>query len=343
MVAFNFAHIPSAATVASTGSFLPRRSGRFLFTAIRVSAPPVRILVFAFLVCVGIVQFGVDVGGNSATQLACVALLLLGLPHGTFDWQLLKAGLDRSIIAFTGRLFLYVALAAATFAIWKLAPALALSSFLIISVAHFAEDWVDETIEPDNQPVFTGEFLALAVPISLLTIPALTHPETLRSLFAVLTNSVSSGRLVDAMILIAPVATAVAAVKIFTDFTDGQIDRGIAGICVLLAMALLPPIIGFAIYFCFYHSPLHFGAGIKQLKNDGAAKQMLVITGLTLAALAIAGFIFALGPRLSVTDNVVTTAFMTLSMLTVPHMSMPTVIGWLQRRSHHKLQITTGG
>ena len=282
-------------------------------------------------------------GGNSATQLACVALLLLGLPHGTFDWQLLKAGLDRSIIAFTGRLFLYVALTAATFAIWQLAPALALSSFLIISVAHFAEDWVDETIEPDNQPVFTGEFLALAVPISLLTIPALTHPETLRSLFAVLTNSVSSGRLVDAMILIAPVATAVAAVKIFTGFTDGQIDRSIAGICVLLAMALLPPIIGFAIYFCFYHSPLHFGAGIKQLKNDGAAKQMLVIIGLTLAALAIAGFIFALGPRLSVTDNVVTTAFMTLSMLTVPHMSMPTVIGWLQRRSHHKLQITTGG
>ena len=302
-----------------------------------------RILVFAFLVCVGIVQFGVDVGGNSATQLACIALLLLGLPHGTFDWQLLRAGLDRSFIALAGRLFLYVAFATATFAIWKLAPAVALTLFLIISVAHFADDWVDEIIEPNSQPAFTGEFLALAVPISLLTIPALTHPETLRSLFAVLTRSVSSGRLVDAMILIAPVATAVAAVKIFIDFTDGQVDRSIAGICVLSAMALLPPVIGFAIYFCFYHSPLHFGAGIKQLKTDGAAKQMLVIVGLTLAALAIAGLIFALGPRLSVTDNLVTTAFMTLSMLTVPHMSMPAIIGWLQRRSRHQLQVTTGG
>ena len=260
-------------------------------------------------------------------------LLLLGLPHGTFDWQLLKAGFDRSVGDFVGRLSLYLALASATFAIWQLAPVLALTSFLIVSVAHFAEDWIEDAVGPDQQTAYTGDFMALAIPISMLTIPALAHSETLRSVFAVLTNSAASGQLVDAMMLIAPVATAVAAVKIFINCTNGQISRGVAGLCVLSAMAFLPPITGFAMYFCFYHSPLHFGAGIKQLASDGTAIQIWIIAGLTFAALVMAGMIYALEPRLSVTDNLVATAFMTLSMLTVPHMLMPTIIGSLQGRA----------
>ena len=317
--------IPGTTAVTSTGLSAPRQSGRSFASAENADSLITRFLAFAFLSCVGLQALGFDLADETVTQTLCAALLLLGLPHGTFDWQLLHAGLQRSIYSFAFRLALYLGLAAATYLVWQIAPIAALTIFLLIAIFHFAEDWESDVIL-GNSPATKSEFLALAMPISIITLPALSHPEMLRSIFVMLSGDESAVILVDVMILLAPVATGVATAKIFMDCATGEISRGIAGICVLSAMVILPPIAGFSLYFCLYHSPLHFSTGWKQLTVDQAKYSALIVAGLTIGGLTIAALIYTFGQRVTVTDNLVATAFITLSLLTVPHMIMPSLV-----------------
>lgn len=66
--------------------------------------------------------------------------VVLGLPHGALD-HLLPARLNLSWrhkpLAVGGYLALYVALAAAFFALWLSAPRVAFSCFLLLTVAHW--------------------------------------------------------------------------------------------------------------------------------------------------------------------------------------------------------------
>ena len=171
------------------------------------------------------------------------------------------------------------------------------------------------------------------MPISIITLPALSHPEMLRSIFVMLSGDASAVILVDAMILLAPVATGVATAKIFMDCANGEVSRGIAAICVLSAMVLLPPIAGFSLYFCLYHSPVHFSTGWKQLTAGRAEYSALMVAGLTIGGLIIAALVYTFGQNVSVTDNLVATAFVTLSILTVPHIVMPSLVSRLRHSS----------
>ena len=324
--------IPGTTAVTSAGLSAPRQSGRSFASAENAVSPTTRFLTFALLSCVGLQAFGLDFADDTITQILCVALLLLGLPHGTFDWQLLRAGLQRSIYTFALRIALYLGLAAATYLVWQIAPIAALTLFLLIAIVHFAEDWASDVILA-NPSAIKSEFLALAIPISIITLPALSHPEMLRSIFVMLSGDASAVILVDVMILLAPVATGVATAKIFMDCAVGEVNRGIAGICVLSAMVILPPIAGFSLYFCLYHSPLHFSTGWKRLTVGQVKHSVLIVTGLTIGGFAIAALVYTFGQSVTVTDNLVTTAFVTLSMLTVPHMVMPSLVSRLRHSS----------
>ena len=324
--------IPGTAAVTSAGLSAPRQSGRSFASGENAFSSITRFLAFALLSCVGLQALGLDFADETVTQTLCAALLLLGLPHGTFDWQLLHAGLQRSIYSFAFRLALYLGLAAATYLVWQIAPVAALTLFLLIAIVHFAEDWASDVILA-NPSAIKSEFLALAMPISIITLPALSHPEMLRSIFVMLSGDASAVILVDAMILLAPVATGVATAKIFMDCATGEVSRGIAAICVLSAMVLLPPIAGFSLYFCLYHSPVHFSTGWKQLTAGRAEYSALMVAGLTIGGLIIAALVYTFGQNVSVTDNLVATAFVTLSILTVPHIVMPSLVSRLRHSS----------
>ena len=98
-------------------------------------------------------------------------------------------------------------------------------------------------------------------------------------------------------------------------------------------MVLLPPIAGFSLYLCVYHSPLHFSTGWKQLTVDQAKYSALIVAGLTIGGLAIAALIYTFEQGVTATDNLVATAFITLSLLTVPHMIMPSLVSRLRHSS----------
>lgn len=275
---------------------------------------------------------GVSLSGPAATTAACAAILLLGLPHGTLDIELIKRQRALGPTRISAVLIFYLALAAAMYALWQAAPVAALMIFIAIAIVHFSEDWED-----------TGSaFLAQGIALSILTVPSFFHRPEMQMLFVALSGDAGAGVVADLMLLLAPVSLAVAAVALAVLWRAGRPSLAIAGASAIVGMALLPPAVGFAVFFCLFHSPRHFRAavallkpgGLKpgRLKPGGSPRIAAVVTLLTLAALGLAAWLFAQEVRVDMTAQWVVASFMTLSLLTVPHMAVPAIFDMVDRR-----------
>jgi beta-carotene 15,15'-dioxygenase len=244
---------------------------------------------------------------------ACGAILLFGLPHGALDLQLVgRSGLDQR---FPQVAMLYLACASAMYLAWRLDPTLALAIFLVLSIFHFAEDWAD------HLPSLFSRGIATA----LLFAPALHYPGSLASLFQLLGGK-NTILLVDMGQLVAPVACAIAAVGVVWLWTDGRKGLATATATALIGMLVLPPLIGFALFFGLMHSPSQFVASERIIGWPRARLWAQVVAPMTLAALAISAAIFDHQPLLIVSDRMIGATFVTLSVLTLPHMLVPFLV-----------------
>jgi Brp/Blh family beta-carotene 15,15'-monooxygenase len=292
---------------------------------------PARSVMFSLAALSGLSWLGVDLAGSTATLLFCFALLLIGLPHGTFDFYTLKRSAGHSLRRLAVALAYYVALAAITLLLWQLSSVVSLAIFLVISVFHFSEDWMD--LRSGGAASESSIFLALSIPLSLIALPALSHPDMLRAIFVGLAGANTATWLVDGLMLMAPVAVCVAIIRIVVDWQDGETSRAVTTAMLLLSMVLLPPVAGFAIYFCLAHSPRHFRNELNRLKRFGQLKWIKGVALLTLIAGSGALGLLVFQTRLTVTDSVSAATFITLSVLTVPHILVPLLIRHFQRLS----------
>ncbi len=199
------------------------------------------------------------------------------------------------------------------FSVWWISPLAGLAVFYLFSIAHFAHDW-DEAQQP---------FFAHAIAVALLSAPALSHAIALKGLFVALTGDPRATLLVDVLILIAPVATIVALVGLAT--MDAA-QRKVEGICALAAMFVLPPVIGFAVFFCLFHSPRHFREGWAALGPNVLPSISVRVAAMTVAGFGIAALIYAATGSLNIPSSLFVTGMMTLSVLTVPHMLLANII-----------------
>ncbi len=241
----------------------------------------------------------------------CVALLIGGLPHGALDLAVLRrdAGHQISLV-----ITLYIILAVMMFATWQAAPTLALALFLAMAMTHFSEDWSDA-----EHP-----FFAMGIAVALLSAPALFHREAVGRLFELLAGEPAADGLADTLLLAAPAAVACALLAILLLWLDGKRATAINAACALAAMILLPPVTGFAIYFCLIHSPAHFRAGLRRLApSTGVAGPTIIAT---LGGLTIALMTLQFWPIAEPSARLFAASFMTLSMLTLPHMAVPLII-----------------
>jgi hypothetical protein len=119
-------------------------------TTMSVTAPkplsstwPVAGLLLITVVSIALYAAGVIVDTPALTAAASVALLVFGLPHGTFDLALLRKASGAGIVTrwTLGAIALYLACAAAMYLAWRFDPLLALAAFLVMALLHFAEDW----------------------------------------------------------------------------------------------------------------------------------------------------------------------------------------------------------
>lgn len=260
---------------------------------------------------------------EAATMAACGAILLFGLPHGTLDLELIKLERSAGAARMSGILALYLGLAGVMYMMWQVAPVAALIAFIVIAVIHFAEDW----------EAAGSAFLAQGIALALLTAPAFGHRVELAGLFVALSGVSEAAVVADIMLLLAPVSLAVAAVAFAAMWQAGQGRLAVSGVGAVLGLALLPPAVGFALFFCLLHSPRHFGAALALLAPVIRGRWLRVVAPLTLAALGIAAVLFGLEARADTASRIVAASFMTLSILTVPHMLVPVVLRRVSQRS----------
>lgn len=249
--------------------------------------------------------------GPAMTTFACAVLLLGGLPHGALDLAVLRHDAGprfRLVIA------LYIGLAIAMAIVWQLAPMLALALFLAMAIAHFAEDW----------SIAEHPFFAVGIAVASLSAPALFHHDGLSGLFVLLAGTQAASSLADALLLVAPAALASALLATLLLWRAGHKATAANALCSLAAMLLLPPLIGFAIYFCLIHSPMHLQAGLKRLAPARGVAPATVAA--TLGGLAIAFAALQFLPVSEPSGRWFAACFMTLSILTLPHMAVPMIV-----------------
>lgn len=263
--------------------------------------------------------------GGAATAIACALLLLTGLPHGALDIELIAGERTGDTPSVHALVAVYLGLAAAMLVLWWMAPVLALVAFLLTAVVHFAEDWEE-----------AGTPLALGTATALLCAPSLGHHAALAAVFVDLCGDPRAVLVADGLLMLAPVALCVALVCAGRQVTLGRVPHGVATVATLAAMTTLPPVVGFAVFFCALHSPRHLAEAWRtSVRRSGLpARSLAIVLTLTLAALGIAAALYALEPRDVWSASAVAAAFMTLSILTVPHMALPSVVAALTRSSH---------
>ncbi len=256
--------------------------------------------------------FGNPLDTSAITPIACGLLLTFGLPHGTLDLELLRRRDNRGP-GISALLFAYGACAAAMYALWLLAPLLALIVFIAMAVLHFGEDWQD----------MGDGFVARGTAVAMIALPALRHRPELAAIFVSLTGTASAASLGDILLLVAPVAGIIALAGAGLLWQSGLRRNALALAGALLAEALLPPVIGFSLFFCFVHSPAQLREAIAQLQRPTRDAWLKIIFPLTIAAIALAVLIGAAEIRNSVNAGALRACFVTLSVLTIPHMVVP--------------------
>lgn len=277
------------------------------------------VLAVALAALVLLDRSGVLLGGDGPTMAACLAILLFGLPHGALDLEIIKRQRRTGRLGMVALLLLYVGLAAAVAVFWRYSPVGALVLFIGVSVVHFAEDWTD----------LGSPFLAQSMAIALLCAPTLFYLADIEHLFIAVSGSSEAALAANLMLLIAPMSVAVAGLSLWTLWRASLRDQALVGGLALAGVMMLPPVIGFAFFFCLFHSPRHLSLARSQIASS--TKWRWVVLLVTLAALGISVLLFAGAVRSDMPARFVAASFMTLSLLTVPHMAVPLIARSLAR------------
>lgn len=265
---------------------------------------------------IGAVLTGFPLESSSATVVAASSILLFGLPHGTFDLELIRRDRASRGVGLIPLLALYLSCAVAMYLLWQVRPVAALLFFIVIATWHFAEDWQDAD----------SGLLAAGLAAATLTAPVILHRQATAAIFEAVAGTADAAIVVQLLVLAAPVALILALIATVSLFLDGHRERGLAAAATLAAMTLLPPDTGFALFFCLFHSPRHFSAALRSLTWQRPAQWLPVVAPLTLAAGGITALLYRFGPPLDVPTRLAASAFLVLSILTVPHMAVPLIL-----------------
>ncbi len=274
--------------------------------------PLLRLWILPFLAG-GLILADALFGGLNnvqATMIAALLIVIVGIPHGTLDVEIASARFGKT--SASGKIAIlagYLACAAGMTLCWMFAPTLALSLFLIISIIHFGLDWRGGA----------DPFLAMMVGWALIALPALSHPQQVSDIFAILTGS-PTGSTISALLACAAAPAALGSlVFAFWAFKNNERQNAVDVIACMAAAIFLPPLFAFAVFFCGLHSPRHMAEALRESAWISSAKKAAIIAAVFLLSLAIGVLLFIGQGDLQVESGVIRTAFMLISILTAPH------------------------
>ena len=219
----------------------------------------------------------------------------------------------------------YLGLAGAVVAFWIWQPGLALALFLLISAVHFG--YGDATaIGGFARAVQIAAHGGIAVfGISLF------HLQQVTPLYAALTH----GDVMLAVMLteffplfIMPVA----ALYLIAAVRDAALRPRLVELALLcLLFSVVPPLVGFALYFCVIHTGRHLRHIWDRVRSDVTPRHILWQAGLfTLASWAGGAIMLLWLDSGNISQDLLQVIFIGLAALTVPHMML--VDGLFRRR-----------
>jgi Brp/Blh family beta-carotene 15,15'-monooxygenase len=181
-------------------------------------------------------------------------VMLLGIPHGAADGLIaLRA---RLVTSRTQAMLFgigYLALCGLVIGCWQVAPVLSLAGFLFISAVHFGlGDSVGDFSRPQRfvRVIAHGGSVVLLIPL-FHAVPAI-------EVFTLLSGTDARIFLI-VMNFVLPLWLAAFALLVWDDMPGG--GREVMLLSAMIAMYfVLPPLWGFAVYFCAVHSRRHFAA-----------------------------------------------------------------------------------
>jgi Brp/Blh family beta-carotene 15,15'-monooxygenase len=256
-----------------------------------------------------------DLGAWNLIGLA--GIVLIGLPHGALDGAVaMHLGLVDKFSTMARFVIIYVGLAGLVVGAWIIAPSLSLIVFLIISMLHFGAGDArhGEGVLRFAETMAHGGLAIVGI--------SQFHRSEVDEIFYYLINqdtamvwlAINVLTLAVIVAIIACVSQAAKDVK----WSATTLELLILGI----VYALVPPLLGFAIYFCLVHSARHFRRILSTIKAtvdfSNIKNQAILFTTASWIAAGIAFWMLAdfadPGP------TVMRITFIGLAALTVPHM-----------------------
>lgn len=243
-----------------------------------------------------------------------LTFLLGGLPHGAFDIHLAarSARLGRARLAlFTA---MYVGLFALMLIGWAVLPSLTLVLFLLSAAVHFGADW-PETDEP---------LFRIALGFAPICAIGVGHLSDVEALFAAMASPTTAVGVAALIVLVAPITLLVAAIALLVIARRSEGHRSVIFAALLASLFVLPPLIGFALFFCAFHTPQHLIALRAELSDWEKPRLIAVGGGVTCLALVIG----TLALPLITSGGILTAAsgFQLLAALAAPHQSMKFIL-----------------
>ncbi len=253
---------------------------------------------------------------DHASLIALAFVALVGLPHGAFDGAIARhLGYSRTLGGLIKFIAVYLGLAAAVVAFWVWQPGLALALFLLISAVHFG--YGDATAAGG---IARAVQIAAHGGVAVFGI-SLFHLQQVTPLYAALTN----GDVMPAVIMteffplfIMPVAV----VYLISAIRDAGLRPRLVELALLcLLLSVVPPLVGFAMYFCVIHTGRHLRHIWDRVNSHTATQRILSqAVWFTLASWSGGAIMLLWLDSGNISQDLLQVIFIGLAALTVPHM-----------------------
>ncbi|RUO42041.1 hypothetical protein CWE22_07820 [Pseudidiomarina aestuarii] len=241
--------------------------------------------------------------------IALVAAVIAGLPHGAFDIFIARRhGLWQTPKQLGWWVSQYLAVGGLTIALWWLSPVVGLALFLLVSALHFGRDYF-----PRNALQATGTGTII------LGLPMLFHPQDVEWVFQqlFLTEAGANGL----VLLLSGLALLGLFQRLYSVGRNLRANmKWIAWLLIFSSGAFIfHPLIYFALFFAFSHSPTHLRNQWRRLEAEHRKYAIWVLLGLTVAPVVAA---ILIGTQLTFdwSQSALALVFIGLAALTMPHM-----------------------
>jgi len=260
---------------------------------------------------------------NTLALISLMAVVMIGMPHGALDGAVAMvsgyAKTSGQIIKFS---LIYIAVTIAVVIVWMILPVFSLTLFMLYSLIHFGLGDAGQSKGAARmvQVICHGGLVVVII--------SLAHHDAVQPIFLLLTGQETAADLAafwGLMVGLSGLFAASAVAYTLLAMLQPQLRRhwlefaGLAGV-----MMLLPPLTGFALYFCLVHTPRHIHHVIRAVRrsapNTKILKLTFMFTLMTWAAMAIA--VLMLNQDAEIDAALLQVIFIGLAALTVPHMML---------------------